>query len=219
LGEARSIARKEGNMNVKSRLCLWVAWALCMGASAQEVKNLVNNPGFEEGVTGWSVWVEDANAGAQRDVDKNEKVEGRQSLVLDIFRAGGGMRVELHQNPFSLKAGQKLTFALWAMSQPAVRNAKLICNHREAPWTVYGFKDILIETTWKEYWTPVTLPVDDAKVGIYVELRDTKGKVWFDAVRFYEGDYVPDKSLGGGTRPVHPFGNAVTRWAELKRSS
>lgn len=197
--------------------CAICAMAVCVGASAQDVKNLVNNPGFEQGLVGWSVWVEDANAGVQKDVDKNKRVEGRQSLVVDVFRAGGGQRVELHQNPFVLKAGQKLTFALWATSMPAIRNARLVCNHREAPWTAYGSKEVVFETTWKEFWIPVQIPADDAKVGIYVELRDTKGRVWFDAVRFYEGDYVPDKSLGGETRPVDPRGRVAIRWAELKR--
>lgn len=201
----------------------WRRWHLiggmmvCLGAWGQEVKNLLSNPGFEEGVGGWILWVEDANAGVQREVDKNERVEGRQSLLLDVFRAGGGQRVELHQRPFNLKGGQKLTFAIWAMSQPAVRNARLICNHREPPWTVYGFKEVLIETTWKEFWVPVQIPADDANGGIYVELRDTKGKVWFDAARFHEGDYVPDKSLGGGTRPVSPREKTTVRWADLKQ--
>ena len=77
-------------MSLKRWLFAVSAMAFGVGAYAQDAKNLVNNPGFEQGLAGWSSWVEDANAGVQKDVDKNEQVEGRQSLVLDIFRAGGG---------------------------------------------------------------------------------------------------------------------------------
>lgn len=167
---------------------------LAFKVNAEDVKNFVINQDFEEGVGNWSLWVEDPSAGAQMSVDKTEKLKGKQSMLIDIFKAGGGKRVELHQRHFNLKKGQKLTYALWAKGS-AVRAAKMIANHRADPWTAYGVKDFLIEEDWKEFWTPVVMPVDDNIVGIYLELRDVKGKVWVDNVRFYEGDYVAEKEL------------------------
>ena len=85
---------------------------------------------------------------------------------------------------------------MWAKAED-VRTAKLIVNHRQAPWTTYGFKEITIQKDWQEFWTPVDITADDNIVGIYVELRDSiKGNVWFDAIRFYEGDYEPDAEIG-----------------------
>jgi hypothetical protein len=191
---------------------------LTLQVSAEEVKNFVINNDFEEGAGNWSLWVEDANAGAVMEADKKEQLKGKQSLLIDIFKAGGGKRVELHQRHFNLKKGQKLTYALWTKAD-SVRPAIMIANHRAAPWTVYGSKNFLIEQDWKEFWTPVLMPVDDNIVGIYLELRDsTKGKVWVDNVRFYEGDYVPEKNLRAKQpEAVEPKSKLAIAWGKIKK--
>lgn len=199
------------------RLVVVVAVCLCVSsAQAVEVANLLQNPEFELGKQGWSTWVEDANAGALAEPDTNEKVKGKQSLLIDIFAAGGGKRVELHQNPLNLKGGWALTYAIW-LKGDKVRNAKIICNHRADPWTSYGSKDIVIQQDWQEFWTAVQVPADDAIAGIYLELRDTKGKVWVDAVRLFQGDYVADDTIGQKPRAVEPSSKLATTWADAKR--
>jgi len=103
----------------------------------EEVENLLQNPDFENmGNAPWTMWVEDGAAAAQMTVDKKESIEGDQSLLIDITKKGGGMRVELHQNPLFLKKGWKLTYAFWAkVDKDDLRPAVMIVNHRADPWT------------------------------------------------------------------------------------
>jgi len=211
---------KEGR---SMRLLKWIplAFILILPLSqAKEIENILNNHDFELGTQGWKIWVEDkANATAVMKADNSERVKGKQSLLIEITKAGIGKRVELHQNPISLKKGQKLTYAFWAKADPA-RPAVMICNHRAPPWTSYGSKNIFITEDWQEFWITFIMPVDDNIGGIYVELRDnTKGKVWFDDFRLFEGDYVEDPEIGAGEEKgfsVNPKGKLPWTWASLK---
>lgn len=191
---------------------------ILLGASlcyAGDIENLVQNPSFEFGVAPWTNWGE-GGVPVQVEIDKKEAIKGDWSLVIDIINDGNGDRVELHQKPFNLEAGQELTYAMWAKAED-VRQARMVCNHRADPWTSYGSQDITIQKEWEEFWIPVTIAVNDNVVGIYVELRDgLEGKTWFDNFRFYEGDYVPDEEIGQQEKAVAAIEKLAVRWAKLK---
>ena len=198
-----------------------LALAVVLSASAADKpENLVQNNDFEDrGVQPWTMWIEDAAAGVAANMvpDNDEAVKGRQSLLIDIKNGGkANKRIELHQRHFILEKGMELTYAMWAKAED-VREAKMIVNHRQAPWTSYGAKNITIQQEWQEFWTPVNMTADDNLVGIYVELRDSiEGKVWFDNFRFYEGDYEPDEELGQENLSVEAKGKLTTAWGRLK---
>ena len=185
-----------------------------------EFENLVTNPDFEDGTNPWTMWVEDAGAVAVIKVDdKEEFLTGEQSLLIDIQKKGGGMRVELHQNPFVLKANQKLIYAFWAkVDKDEIRSANMIVNHRADPWTGYGSKAITITEEWTEFWLEANITANDALVGIYVELRDTVGMTWFDHFRFYEGKYI-EEELGQEEKAVDPNSKIAATWAKIKNSN
>ncbi|MBM3240461.1 hypothetical protein FJZ31_29610 [Candidatus Poribacteria bacterium] len=184
-----------------------------------DIKNLVSNHDFEDGITPWTLWVEDGAAGAAAElvIDKNEHLKGKRSLQINIQSAGkNNKRIELHQNPFLLEKGQKLTYALWTKAEDA-RPANMICNHRADPWTSYGSKNFTIGKDWQEFYADVKMTANDAQVGIYVELRDNlKGKVWFDNFRLFEGDYVPDPELGETKQLVDYQGKLGVTWGQIK---
>lgn len=119
-------------------LCFAIS-GICV-AQDDEFENLVQNADFEDfNQVPWTMWVEDGNARAVMIIDDEESLTGDQSLLIDIDQKGGGQRVELHQDPFVLKKGQQLTYAFWAKLEEAeVRPAKMIVNHRAAPWTSYA---------------------------------------------------------------------------------
>lgn len=183
----------------------------------KEIENILQNPDFENvGNAPWTMWVEDKNCVAQMIVDKKESFEGKQSLLIDISKKGSGMRVELHQNPLVLKEGQKLTYAFWAKTEKdSIRPARMIVNHRAAPWTSYLFKEITITEEWKEFWGTFVMPADDNIAGVYIELRDTVGLTWFDHFRLYEGDYF-EEDFGQKEKAVNPYGNLISTWAKVK---
>ncbi len=197
-------------------LCFAVS-GICV-AEDDEFENLVQNADFENfNQAPWTMWVEDGNARAMIIIDDEESLTGDQSLLIDIDQKGGGQRVELHQDPFNLKNGQQLTYAFWAkLEEGEVRPAKMIANHRAAPWTSYASKAITITEEWTEFWAPVNMTADDNNVGIYVELRDTVGLVWFDHFRLYEGEYVEEELEGVGKIAVEPRSKLISTWAGIK---
>ena len=178
--------------------------------------NILKNADFEDATdVPWTMWVEDTTATATKSLDKTEKLTGSQSLLINISKAGTGKRVELHQNPFTLKNGQKLTFAFWAKVEKGLtRPANMISNMRADPWTSYGSKAINITDSWTEFTTPATMTADSDKVGIYVELKDTVGKVWLDHFRFYVGDYVKENLVSPAA--VNPHSKVTSIWSAIK---
>jgi hypothetical protein len=182
--------------------------------------NLLKNADFEDATDApWTWWVEDTaiTATTTKSLDKTEKMTGNQSLLINITKAGSGKRVELHQNPFSLKNGQKLTFAFWAkVSKGETRLANMTSNIREAPWTGFGSKAITITDSWTEFSVPVAMTADSEKVGVYVELKDTAGKTWFDRFRFYVGDYVKENLVVVVPSAVSPNSKIASTWSEIK---
>lgn len=219
------VAREQVGGITMMRKCFWPVFlvSVCLALSgayvtqAQEVENLVQNAGFEDGVVApWTMWVEDSAAVATMTIDNEEKLTGDHSLLIDVSKEGSGQRVELHQNPFVLENNQELTYALWAKTEGGSRPARMIVNHRADPWTSYAFKEITVTEEWTEFWAPVVMTADDDMVGIYVELRDTVGKVWFDNFRLYEGEYIEEDLEGMQAATVEPRGKLVSTWAAAK---
>ena len=192
----------------------------CLAQAKEEFENLVRNPDFEDfSDAPWTMWVEDGSAVALKSIDKkSDFLTDTQSLLIDISKKGGGMRVELHQNPFVLKACQKMIYAMWAkVEKDEVREARMVVNHRAAPWTGYGSKNIQITDEWTEFWLEANITDNDNIVGIYVEMRDTVGKIWFDHFRFYEGKYI-EEALGQKPKAVEPNNKIAATWAKVKNS-
>ena len=196
---------------------VFACFVVAVAYAEEEVENLLQNPDFEDGEAPWTMWVEDAgNALAGKIIDKKESHTGDRSLLIDINQKGSGMRVELHQNPIILDKGQQLTYAFWAkVEEGEVRSARMIVNHRADPWTSYGSKNITITDEWTEFWTPVNVTVDDPIAGIYVELRDTVGRIWFDRFRLYEGEYF-EEDEEGMPKQVEPHSKLASTWAAVK---
>jgi hypothetical protein len=189
-----------------------------LSVNAQDaLENFLQNADFEnQGFAPWTMWVEDASAQALMAVDKKISFEGTQSLQIDIKKRGGGKRVELHQNPLFLKKGQKLTLAMWAkVTDDEIRPAKMIVNHRADPWTSYLFKEITIKWEWIEFWATFTMPADDNIVGVYIEMIDNAGQIWFDHFRLYEGNYI-EENLGGQKKAIQPNEKMATTWSKVK---
>jgi len=193
--------------------------AFVFGASyiVQAQVNLLRNADFEDATDApWSMWVEDTNAAATKSLDKTEKLTGNQSLLINITKAGGDKRIELHQNPFALKNGQKMTYAFWAKTEKGVtRPANMISNLREAPWTSYGSQAIVITDSWTEFSVPVTITANVEKAGIYVELKDKiLGKTWLDRFRFYEGSYIKENLTVPSA--VNSYRKIAATWSAIK---
>jgi len=61
------------------------------------------------------------------------------------------------------------------------------------------------------------MPADDNIAGVYVELKDTVGRTWFDHFRLYEGDYIEEDMGGlGKGKAVRPLDKLVSTWSAIK---
>jgi len=208
---------------LKCYICLFFllicSTLIALIANAQDVpENILQNPDFEKPTNApWTMWVEDPNAQAVMSIDNKERIEGKQSLLIDIKKKGGGKRVELHQNPLILKKGQKLTFAFWAkVPKDEIRDAKMIVNHRADPWTSYMFKNITIKWEWTEFFNTFTMSADDNIAGVYIELIDNPGQIWFDHFRLYEGNYIEENLGEKGSKSVDVKNKLASTWAKIK---
>jgi hypothetical protein len=218
---------EKGDVEMIRKFCCFLVCAFLVSTGAysswaqDEGENLVQNPDFENPTQApWYHWVEDASAVAMLSIDDEESFTGDQSLLIEVSKKGNGQRVELHQDPFILESGQQMTYAFWAkVGKDDLREANMIVNHREDPWTTYGSASIRITEEWIEFHTSADISADDDMVGIYVELRDTVGKVWFDHFRFYEGDYEEeDMEEMEKDIAVEPRGKVACAWARIKEA-
>lgn len=200
-------------------VCLIFANAYSVQAQDEEFENLLQNPDFENNTDApWTMWVEGGGVAATKSIDNKESHTGDQSLFIDIATTGAGERVELHQRNLVVEAGQQMTYAFWAKTEPGgIVEGRMVMNHRADPWTSYGSANIKITDEWQEFHTPINVTADDAIAGIYIELRDSaKVMVWFDHFRLYEGEYFEEDEEGNIKIAVDPGGKLASTWASIK---
>jgi len=149
-------------------------------------KNLVKNYDFEGlGVHPWRAFSEDSSILFRVNIDQNESVTGNQSLVVEILGENRQSEVFLATGEFPVKKGQIFTFSLYAKTEKS--REVVISVDKNYSKVDYGWKSIFIGTDWSEFSLPVYI-TEDGTAEIKINLRDASinGKVWFDAVRFYE---------------------------------
>ncbi len=72
-------------------------------------------------------------------------------MQINIQQAGkNNKRIELHQNPFLLEKGQKLTYAMWAKAEDA-RPAKMIAIIALPPGQPTGTKTLQLVRSGKSF--------------------------------------------------------------------
>jgi hypothetical protein len=173
-----------------SVMCVVMAAALLW---AEEEKNLVANPSFEE--------VKDAEVGEARKVpaqwrfyvialdaldsaDTAEKHEGATSFQMALNEKGKGF---LHSAAFDVTAGTTYQVSAWIKGQGALAFEVLwwvsypepiqMCEHHR------DFQEQPTDATaeWKEVKAPFTAPEGATKA--YLRLVGTKGNLWIDDVK------------------------------------
>ena len=84
-------------------------------AKDDEVENILNNPDFELGLTGWSIGAEGVLS-----IDKKEDTPtGHLALLATINAAGAeDWNPEIHSPPFDVENGQRYTMDFWAKTEP-----------------------------------------------------------------------------------------------------
>jgi hypothetical protein len=185
---------------------VWWAAVLLVGfmglapCLAQEVNILVNG-NFETGQTApWNIWGGSTGQVVTRcdgAAVPEGPIEGKYCLhVTTIKGPANWWDVSLNQGVGVFQKGKKYTLSLWLKSKSGTAQMNLKPEHTTDPWEGYGDEIVTMTDTWAEY--SITTPVfaaDTSPAGITLHIGFAAAEFWMDAVRWYEGDYVPPAFL------------------------
>jgi len=164
---------------------------------AQEVENILDNGGFEDGdVSPWGTYgavtseVVQVLAGA---AVPEGPIEGRYCLHIEVAEAGVNFWDSgLQHSGHVFEEGKKYTLSAFLKCNEGELNINFKPELGEDPWTGYGAQSFTMTEEWTEF--SVTTPVfteDVSPATITFHIGYAPGDFWVDGVRWYEGDYVP----------------------------
>jgi hypothetical protein len=162
-------------------------------AKSTFTNNLVDNGGFEDGLTGWRLSVTSSGgAQARLDRDARDTASGSGAAHITVVNAGQktDWHVEFAQYKRHLDTGKRydLTFSAKASAPRSLG----LSTQKDAPdWRHYGLsRQVSLDTAWKKYTVTFQSPetVDDARLQFWC--GSAVGEVWIDDVSLAE--HPPD---------------------------
>jgi len=188
-------------------------------AAKEEIENMLPNPDFEMGTSGWSI----SGGFATLTVDKEEDpIGGVGSVVLaTVINVGAeNWEPEIHSPPFPLENGKQYTYSFWAKAGEEGAGRTLGPRFEQLDTWVGMGQDITVTDEWQEFhftgvWTDPSSP---PQVVIHIAFNKQLDDVWFRHFRVYEGEYVEeDLELDGQKKiSVTPMGRLATAWGQIK---
>jgi len=195
---------------------------LCVGNAGAQVKNLLVNPYFTEGLAGWTLEQQDPFVKGDMMPDSTTKVIGEYSLKMDIREIQAGAetwRAQPKQTGLTLMAGQKYTWSFWAKAE-AERQLQCQVLVDVSDWRLLGLDEpVNIDTEWKEYYKTFTCTEDYGNARITWLCAQTPVDFWLDNVILYEGDYVEGlmaNEIEMKPSPVDRQSVLTTTWGKTK---
>jgi len=156
----------------------------------------VINGDFEDGLHGWSWWVNTGSgAAATFDVDATGGISDTAAAHIVVTSASDPWNVEFRQFDKSTVAEQSYTLSFWARSD-VTRTVRASIIKQTEPWTDYGFGvQAVVTPQWQHFPLSdnASVTADDGKLEFSV--GDVVGELWLDNVQFQEG------ALGVWARP------------------
>ncbi len=198
-------------MNSKSVTLLLVALfsiMLVSGANAA-IKNLLNNPDFENDVEGWSFGADYGSIS----IDPKEKAPVGKVMYTKVDRLGANpWEPEIHSPDFPLDLGKTYTMDFWAKTEPGKKRNLMIKFEQLDIWG--GPSGVItIDDQWKQYNLTAQSDFQSPPNSvIHIQFEGSVDDVWFRNFRVYEGEFVPTV-----LSPVSPIGRLTTAWGEIKR--
>lgn len=191
---------------------------------AQEVVNMLDNGGFEDGVV--APWATYGNVSTQVVQDlvgaavPEAPIEGNSCLHVVVHAAGGDFwNVGLDHKGHVFEAGKKYTLSAFLKCKEGTLRINFKPEQAQDPWTGYGERSFTMTDEWAEYSTTTyvfTENVSPANITFHIGYE--AGDFWIDGVKFYEGDYVPtDPGMGELASSSNPVDGAIHEdtWVNL----
>ena len=168
-----------------------LAWGftMCGPGLAQDVVNILDNGGFEDGVTDpWGAY-----GGVTMTIVQDDPAEGQYCLQLEVAAAGANFWDSgLQHAGHVFEQGKHYTLSAFLRCSDGELDINFKPELGQDPWTGYGAQAFTMTEEWQEFTTttPVfTADVDPATITFHIGYEAST--FWIDGVRWYEGDYVP----------------------------
>jgi uncharacterized protein (TIGR03437 family) len=150
--------------------------------------NLLTNGGFENGLAGWSFFVDnDGQESAALTLDNSVAAEGNASAHIDVATADSySWQANLYQAPLPVVAGANYQVQFWARSD-SPRTITVDMVGANPPYANYGFSS---QASLGTTWTLNTLTfVSNTTAGdgtLRFDVGDVAGNVWIDGVQLFQ---------------------------------
>ena len=202
---------------MKRRDVVLILMFLLIGTSivdAQEIVNLFDNPGFEEGtgtdvqdIPGWQLYKQEDATGLLT-VDTEEAIEGKQCVFIEVtgVPAGGTWNLRFdHTRRFSVEQGVTYTMSFWLKGDagPITLSASRAEQNPAGQWGNLAQEVVNPTAEWEEYHLTFESP-EDRLVMWQLLISNPEQTYYVDHARCYEGEYVPDR-IGQLTQAYNPI--------------
>jgi len=192
-----------------------LAGMLVSGATAidDEIENLLTNPDFESGTSGWTIGAE-----GQLSIDnKEESPTGHLVLMVTINAVGADDWVpEVHSPSFDVDSGEQYTVDFWAKTEPEVTRTIGVKFEQLDTW-VGPATTITLTDEWQLFTYSPTMTMDSPpQVVIHIQFNKQLEDVWFSHFRVYEGEYVEEDIEGQRRIAVTPMDRMATAWGKIR---
>lgn len=209
-----------------------VIWILCLSgllltvllsngvATAGDIENILANPDFDQGTTGWVLGsLADGAAGSIAAEKVKKAVGGAMGDCLYAKIDGLGndaWEPEIHSPPFDVKNGKIYTVSFWAKTEPGSERPLYVKFEQLELWGGPGKRlDSNITDEWTEYhYSPTMTVASPPQVVIHITFESFKDDVWFDHFRVYQGEYVAEDI--SPKQAIKPVGKLGTTWGYIK---
>ncbi len=194
-------------------------------AYAQDIENLFDNPGFEEGsgvdlqeIPGWVLYKQ-SDATGFLSINTTEAIEGNQCVMVEVtgVPAGGSWNLRFdHARRFSTEEGVTYTMSFWLKGDPGpITFSPSRGEQNEAgEWGNLTSEEVTITPEWAEYH--LTFESPENRLIMWQLLISNPGHIYYlDYAQCYVGEYV-ESDLGSTEAAVSSTGKLAARWGSLK---
>jgi len=192
-----------------------LAGVLISGATAidDEIENLLTNPDFESGTSGWSIGAE-----GQLSIDNKEESPTDHLVLMVAINAVGAddWTPEVHSSKFDVDSGQQYTIDFWAKTEPDVTRTLGVKFEQDVTY-VGPSTTITLTDEWQLFtYSPVMTMDSPPQVVIHIQFNRQLEDIWFSHFRVYEGEYVEEDIEGQQRIAVNPMDRMATAWGKIK---
>ncbi|MHC4240892.1 MAG: carbohydrate binding domain-containing protein [Planctomycetota bacterium] len=201
---------------MKRRDVVLILMFLLIGTSmvdAQEIVNMFDNPGFEEGtgtdvqdIPGWQLYKQEDATGLLT-IDTEEAIEGNQCVFIEVtgVPAGGTWNLRFdHTRRFSVEQGVTYTMSFWLKGDagPITLSASRAEQNAAGAWGNLAQAIVNPTAEWEEYHLTFESP-EDRLIMWQLLISNPEQTYYVDHARCYEGEYVPGR-IGQLTLAYNP---------------